>query len=56
MAVGKTAVAVLAWVGSWKIGEVQAAVGIASGLIVGGYVATQWVVLWREKITRKDKP
>jgi ABC-type nickel/cobalt efflux system permease component RcnA len=41
---------VLAWLGSWKVGEVQALVGIASGLIVAGFAGTQWWVLWRDKV------
>lgn len=55
-AIGKTAVAILMWLGQWKAGEIQAVVGIVSGLVVTGFVGTQWIVLWREKIARKADP
>jgi hypothetical protein len=51
----KTATVILGWFGSWKLGEVQTLVGIASGLIVAGYAATQWYVLWRDKIKGPPK-
>lgn len=48
----KSIMYVLAWLGSWKIGEVQALVGIASGLVVAGFAGTQWWVLWRDKVRK----
>ena len=41
---------VLAWLGSWKVGELQALAGLLSALAVGGYAALQGYVLWRDKI------
>jgi hypothetical protein len=52
-AVGKVLTFALAWLGSWKLAEIQLLVGIVSGLIVAGFAATQWYVLWRDKIKGK---
>jgi predicted membrane protein len=51
--VAKTLTVILAWFGTIKLVEVQQLVAIVSGLIVGGYAATQWFVLWRDKIRGK---
>lgn len=52
--VAKTLVAIVAWFGSIKLADVQTAVAILSGLVVAGYAATQWYVLWRDKIKGKQ--
>lgn len=41
---------VIGWFGSIKLTDVNVIVGIISGLVVAGYAATQWYVLWRDKI------
>ena len=41
---------ILAWAGSWKVGEVQQLFGALSALAVGGYAVLQAYVLWRDKI------
>lgn len=51
-AIAKTLLAILAWFGSWKIGEVQALLGIVTALVVAGYTGTQWWVLWRDKVKK----
>jgi hypothetical protein len=48
----KTVVSIVAWFGAVKLADVQVLVAILSGLIVAGYAATQWYVLWRDKIKR----
>jgi O-antigen/teichoic acid export membrane protein len=55
LAVGKVLAVVAAWFGTIKLADVQALVAICSGLVVAGYAATQWWVLWRDKIKRKDE-
>lgn len=45
---------VLAWLGSWKVGELQALAGLLSALAVGGYAALQAYVLWRDKIKGRE--
>lgn len=52
-AVVKVGSAVLGWLASVKLADVQMVVAIVSGLVVAGYAATQWYVLWREKINGK---
>lgn len=50
---------VLAWLGSWKVGELQAVAGVFSALAIGLFAALQAYVLWRDKVQRKveaDKP
>jgi hypothetical protein len=47
---------VLAWVGSWKIGEVQAFAGLIAFVVTTGFGATQWYVLWRDKISKHRRP
>lgn len=49
-AVVKVGSSVLGWLASVKLADVQVFVAIVSGLVVAGYAATQWYVLWREKI------
>jgi hypothetical protein len=44
---------ILGWLGSWKIGELQALAGLISALAVGIYAALQAYVLWQEKIAAK---
>lgn len=53
--VAKTLTTILAWFGSIKIAEWQSLVGIVSGLVVAGYAATQWYVLWRDKLKGSQK-
>jgi hypothetical protein len=53
--VAKTIVSIVAWFGAVKLADVQVMVAILSGLIVAGYAATQWYVLWRDKIRRPPK-
>lgn len=49
----KIAATILGWFASWKIGEVQALVGVLSGLVVAGYAGTQWFFLVRDRIKGK---
>lgn len=51
-AIVKVASSVIGWVASIKLADVQVVVAIVSGLVVAGYAATQWFVLWRDKIKR----
>ena len=46
-------VLIAAWAGSVTLAEVQTFVAIVSGLVLAGYAATQWFVLWRDKIKGK---
>lgn len=41
---------IVAWFGAITLGQVQTVVAILSGLVVAGYAATQWYVLWRDKV------
>lgn len=51
----KVASTILGWIASIKLADVQVVVAIVSGLVVAGYAATQWFVLWRDKIKgRRD--
>ena len=54
-AVGKTLASIGLWLGSVKLADVQVVVAIIGGLIVAGYAATQWYVLWRDKIARNSE-
>lgn len=54
-AVAKILGYVLAWIGSWKLGDVQALAGILSALAVGGLAALNAYVLWRDRIRRRDE-
>jgi hypothetical protein len=45
---------IAAWFGAIQLAQVQAVVAILSGLVVAGYAATQWYVLWRDKIRKED--
>lgn len=49
-AIGRVAATVIGWIGAVKLADVQILVAIVSGLVVAGYAATQWYVLWRDKI------
>jgi hypothetical protein len=51
--VAKTIGVIAAWAGTITLSQVQAVVAICSGIVVGGYAATQWYVLWRDKIKGK---
>ena len=50
--ISRTAVLFLAWVGSWTLADIQSFLGIISVVILIGYTATNWYVLWRDKIRR----
>lgn len=52
-AVGKPLAAIAAWLGAWTWGDLEVAVRVVGGVIVAGYAATQWWVLWRDKIRRR---
>jgi hypothetical protein len=54
-AIVKVASSILVWVASIKLADVQVVVAIVSGLVVAGYAATQWFVLWRDKIRGAGK-
>lgn len=41
---------ILAWLGSLKLGDIQAFMAILSGMCVFVYTALQIYVLWRDKI------
>lgn len=45
----------LAWLGSWKLGDVQALAGILSALAVGGLAGLNAYVLWRDRIARRGE-
>ena len=45
---------VLAWLGSWKLGDVQALAGILSALAVGGLATLNAYVLWRDRIRHRQ--
>jgi hypothetical protein len=47
---------ILAWLGSWGLAEVQQLAGIISACIIAGFGATQWYVLWRDKIRKQPAP
>lgn len=51
----KTISAIAAWVGTVQLAEVQTLVSILGSLIVAGYAATQWWVLWRDKVKRRNR-
>ena len=51
----KTAGAIAAWVGTVQLADVQVVVSIIGSLIVAGYAATQWFVLWRDKVKRRNR-
>lgn len=40
----------LAWLGSWKIGEVQQLAGVFSALVIAGVGVLNGYVIWRDKI------
>jgi hypothetical protein len=42
--------AVCVWIGGVSLGDVQVAVSIITGVIVGAYSAVNLYVLWRDKI------
>lgn len=44
-----------AWFGTVSLAQVQTVVAIISGLVVAGYAATQWYVLWRDKINGRKR-
>lgn len=52
-AIGRVVVTVFGWLGSITLADVQVVVSTLGGLIVAGYAATQWYVLWRDKIKGK---
>jgi hypothetical protein len=52
-AIVKVASVILGWAASIQLADVQVVVAIVSGLVVAGYAATQWFVLWRDKIKGK---
>lgn len=41
-----------AWFGSVTLADIQAVVGIVSGLIVAGLAATNWYFLLRDRLRR----
>jgi hypothetical protein len=49
----KNLAAVCIWIGGVSLGDVQVAVSIITGIIVGAYSAVNLYVLWRDKI--KDR-
>lgn len=53
--VGRILGYVLAWLGSWKLGDVQALAGIVSALAVGGLAALNAYVLWRDRIRGRQQ-
>jgi hypothetical protein len=50
----KNLAAVCVWVGGVSLGDVQVAVSIITGVIVGAYSAVNLYVLWRDKIRGKE--
>lgn len=53
-AIVRIVITVVGWLTSWKLGEIQALLGIISAIVVTGYAGTQWYVLWRDKIRRRN--
>lgn len=51
----RVVLAVIGWLASLTLADVQTLVAICSGLIVAGYGLTQWYVLWRDKIGRRRR-
>ena len=51
----KVALYILAWVGSWKIGEVQALAGVMSALVIAGVGMLNGYVIWRDKIRYRPR-
>ena len=48
--IGKNIAAVCVWIGGMSLGDVQVAVSIITGVIVGVYSAVNLYVLWRDKV------
>lgn len=46
----KVALYALAWLGSWKVGEIQALAGVLSALVIAGVGILNGYVIWRDKI------
>jgi hypothetical protein len=53
--IGKVALYILAWIGSWKIGEVQALAGVLSALVIAAVGALNGYVIWRDKIRYRPR-
>lgn len=51
--VSKVITVVLLWVGGIKLGDIQAVVGILSGLAVGAYALLQFIALWKREFKGK---
>ena len=51
----KVALYVLAWFGSWQIGEVQALAGVISALVIAGVGVLNGYVIWRDKIRYRPR-
>jgi len=52
----KNLAAICVWAGGVSLGNVQVAVSIVTGIIVGAYSAVNLYVLWRDKIKgRRDE-
>lgn len=47
--VAKVLTVIVLWFGGIKLGDIQAVIGILSGLAVGGYAALQAISLWRRE-------
>ena len=51
--VAKVLTVIVLWFGGIKLGDIQAVIGILSGLAVGGYAVLEFVVLWRREFKEK---
>jgi hypothetical protein len=50
----KNLAAICVWIGGVSLGDVQVAVSIVTGVIVGAYSAVNLYVLWRDKVKGKQ--
>lgn len=51
--VTKVLMVIALWIGGIKLGDIQAFIGILSGIAVGAYAALNFVALWRREFGRK---
>lgn len=44
---------ILGWIGTITLADFHLLVSIIGSVLVSGYAATQWYVLWRDKIKKR---
>ena len=52
--VAKVLTVIVLWFGGIKLGDIQAVIGILSGVAVGAYAALQFVALWRREFRARS--